>query len=132
MSGDERVSALKAMLGAMPGAAVGPVPGRRGAKAEALLYKVKGKVYAILSVRPTAAVGLKCDPHLAEILRAQYAGVGLYRHWLRNWISVTLDADVPQEEIERLAAGSYEVVRAELTGKQRAELAALAGSDPPA
>ncbi len=104
----------------MPGATAGPVPGRRGAKSGALLYKVMDKVFAILSAQ---AVGLKCDPHLGDILREQYAGVGLYRHFLRNWISVEFDADVPPEEIERLAAGSYELVCAGLTRKQKADLA---------
>jgi predicted DNA-binding protein (MmcQ/YjbR family) len=40
---------------------------------------------------------------------------------------VSLDADVPADEIERLAAHSYELVCADLTRKQKAELAALSG-----
>ena len=122
--GGGRAAGLKAILDAMPGAAAGPVPAPRGADRGALLYKVMGKVFAILSIHDET-VGLKCDPHLAEILREQYAGVDSYRHWLRNWISVSLDADVPWEEIERLAAGSHAVVCSELTRKQKADLAAL-------
>jgi predicted DNA-binding protein (MmcQ/YjbR family) len=38
---------------------------------------------------------------------------------------VNLDADVPAEEIERLVTHSYELVRAKLTRKQKAELEAL-------
>jgi predicted DNA-binding protein (MmcQ/YjbR family) len=38
---------------------------------------------------------------------------------------VTLGSDVPASEIERLATHSYELVRAGLTRKQKAELAAL-------
>ena len=41
------------------------------------------------------------------------------------WIAVDLDADGPPEEVERLAAHSYELVRGGLTRKQRAELMAL-------
>ena len=119
-----RTAVMKVILDAMPGAVSGPVPAPRGADRGALLYKVMGKVFAILSVRD-GAVGLKCDAHLADILREQYAGVGHYRHWLRNWISVSLDADVPPAEIERLAAGSHEFVCSELTRKQKADLAAL-------
>jgi predicted DNA-binding protein (MmcQ/YjbR family) len=38
---------------------------------------------------------------------------------------VRLDADVPADEVERLVAHSYELVRAKLTRKQKAELEAL-------
>ncbi len=71
------------------------------------------------------AVGLKCDSHLGDMLREHYEGVGHYRHFLRNWISVGLDADVPWEEALRMVAGSYELVCSGLTRKQKAELAAL-------
>jgi predicted DNA-binding protein (MmcQ/YjbR family) len=85
-----------------------------------------GKLFAILEVRRVEVVILKCDPVLSDILRAQYAGIGDRGHLDRRfWISVDLDADVPAGEIERLAAQSYELVRAKLTRKQKAELAAL-------
>ena len=70
---------------------------------------------------------LKCDPHLADMLREKYAGVGHRSHLDRRyWISVSLDADVPKDEITRLAARSYELICTSLTRKQKAELAALA------
>lgn len=113
---------LKAVLKAMPGAVGGPLPSSPGV----VLYKVMGKMFAIVESRRIQNVILKCDPHLAEILREQYAGIGHRSHLDRRfWISVNLDADVPAEEVERLAAHSYELVRAKLTRKQRAELAAL-------
>jgi predicted DNA-binding protein (MmcQ/YjbR family) len=43
----------------------------------------------------------------------------------RNWISVNLDADVPTDEVERLADHSYGLVCSGLTRKQKADLAAL-------
>ena len=116
-------AAVKTALDAMPGATMEPTPGPPGRAGRSLLYKVKGKVFAILSIRGGQAVGLKCDPHLGEILREQYAGVGYYRLHLRNWISVTLEADVALDEILRLASGSYELVCSGLTRKQRSELA---------
>ena len=121
MSPDQHTDAVKACLDAQPGAVAEPA-----AVQGVYLYKVMGKMFAILSTRKTLAVSLKCDPHLAEILREQYAGVG-HRYHLdrRHWISVSLDADVPVEETLRLAAQSYDLVCAGLTRKQRAELAAL-------
>ena len=122
----ERTIALKAILDAKPGAVAGPISAPRGTTPLALIYKVMGKMFAILSVRGVENVILKCDPHLAEILREQYAGVGHRSHLDRRfWISVDLDADVPEGEIERLAASSYELVCAGLSRKQRAELEAL-------
>jgi predicted DNA-binding protein (MmcQ/YjbR family) len=91
-----------------------------------MMYKVMGKMFAILENRRLAAVILKCDPSTAETLRQQYSGVGHRSHLDRRyWICVNLEADVPVEEIERLATQSYDLVCAKLTRKQRAELAAL-------
>jgi predicted DNA-binding protein (MmcQ/YjbR family) len=117
-------AALQAILAAKPGAVGEPLPSAPGV----VLYKVMGKMFAILESRKIQNMILKCDPHLAEILREQYAGVGHRSHLDRRfWISIDLEADVPPEEVERLAAQSYDLVCAGLTRKQKAELAALAG-----
>ena len=118
--------ALQAVLEACPGAEAVPVPMPRGRPSPATMYKVMAKVFAILNVRGAQAVILKSDPHLGEILREQYAGVGDHRtHLSRNWMRVALDADVPPEEVERLVASSYALVCSGLTRKQKAELAGL-------
>ena len=123
----ERTAALKAILDAKPGATTLARSPPRSTKGPLVLdYKVMGKTFAILQVRGEALVILKCDPHLAEILRDQYTGVGRRTHLdPRHWICVWLEADVPTEEIERLAAQSYDLVCAGLTKKQKAELGAL-------
>ena len=91
-----------------------------------LIFKVMGKMFAILSIRGVENVILKCDPNLAQSLREQYEGVGHRSHLDRRyWISVNLDSDVPKDEIERLAGHSYALVCEGLTRKQKAELAAL-------
>ena len=120
--GDE-VGVVQAVLEAKPGAAGASLPSASGV----VIYKVMGKMFAILTLKRTPNVILKCDPHLAEILREQYTGVGHRSHLDRRfWISVDIGADVPAAEIERLAAHSYDLVCAGLTRKQKAELAALA------
>jgi predicted DNA-binding protein (MmcQ/YjbR family) len=92
-----------------------------------VIYKVMGKIFAILSVRGVEDVILKCDPLLASALRNDYTGVGHRSHLDRRfWISVRLDADVPTKEIRRFVSLSYDIVCASLTAKQRAELARLA------
>ncbi|MFZ1991313.1 MAG: MmcQ/YjbR family DNA-binding protein [Alphaproteobacteria bacterium] len=120
-----RSAALKTYLDAMPGATFDARSAGRSATPGVLIYKIMGKMFAILSIRGAENVILKCDPHLAEMMREQYEGVGHRSHLDRRfWISVNLDADVPAKEIRRLAAHSYEQVVATLTRKQKADLAA--------
>ena len=115
-------AAMTSLLEAMPGAVGGALPSAPGV----VIYKVMDKMFAILTTRRTENVILKCDPHLAEVLREQYAGVGHRSHLDRRfWISVEFDADVPFDAIERLVGQSYDLVCAKLTRKQKAELAAL-------
>ena len=119
--------ALKALLESYPGAEAFPVPMPRGRPSPATMYKVMAKVFAILNIKGDQAVILKSDLHWAEILREQYEGVGHRSHLGRHWISVTLDADVPREEVEQMVASSYALVCSGLTRRQKAELAGLSG-----
>src|SRR5437899_8511664 len=109
MSPPPAAAAIQAVIEAMPGATGDPLASARGVT----LYKVMGKMFAILTTNRVQGVILKCDPHLAEVLREQYAGVGHRSHLDRRfWISVTLESDVPPAEVERLVAHSYEQVTA--------------------
>ncbi len=80
-----RTAALKAILEAKPGATAEPMSAPRGSTPLVLIFKVMGKMFAILSVRGVENVILKCDPHLAEVLREQYAGVGHRSHLDRRF-----------------------------------------------
>ena len=117
----ERTAAITAAIASKPAATASP-------KANGVtLYKVMGKMFAILEVNKISGVILKCDPHLAETLRDQYAGVGRRSHLdPRFWIHVDFAADVPTDEIVRLVDHAYDQVRLKLTKTQQAELAALA------
>ena len=119
----KRTAVVKDWLAAKPGSVAEPLSARPGSAPIAEIYKVKGKIFAILSVRRIENVILKCDPHLATMLRERYAGIGHRSHLDRRyWISVNLDADVPSKEIKRLVSQSYDLVCSKLTGKQKAEL----------
>ena len=122
MSESDTVASVRAALDAKPGAEGSEHPAARGVA----MYKVMGKLFAILEVRKIQCVILKCDPHMVDILKEQYAGVGHRSHLDRRfWICVDLEADVPADEIVRLIEGSYALVREGLTRKQKAELAEL-------
>jgi predicted DNA-binding protein (MmcQ/YjbR family) len=112
-----------AILDAKPGAEAKPLSAPRATGPGVLIYKVMGKMFAILSIRGIESVILKCDPNLAHALREQYAGIGHRSHLdKRFWICVTLDADVPAKEIRSLVEHSYGLVCSGLTRKQKAEL----------
>lgn len=125
----------KAIAGAKPSkqavAVKAWLEGKRGAAGEAgvagvLIYKVMAKMFAILSLRSQEFVILKSDPHLAEMLRAQYQGVGHRSHLDRRfWICVDFNSDVPLKEIKRLIDQSYDLVAAKLTRAQQAALDGL-------
>jgi predicted DNA-binding protein (MmcQ/YjbR family) len=123
---NRRTANVKAWIEEKPGAEGRPFAPGKNAPPLVVIYKVMGKMFAILAVRGVEDVILKCDPSLAAALRETYTGVGHRSHLdPRSWICVRLDADVPANEIQRLVSLSYELVCAGLTAKQRAELARL-------
>lgn len=118
--------ALMGRIEALPGvSSITAMTRGRAPKPSSRRYKVADKMFAILSLTAEPFVIVKCDPHLAEVLRAQYAGVGHRSHLDRRfWICLRLDADVPSDEVEGLVAGAYDLVRAGLPRRQQAALAA--------
>lgn len=125
-----RAATVKAWIETRPGVMPELFSARKGSVPFAIIYKIMGKMFAILSVRPIENVILKCDPYLATMLREQYEGVGHRSHLDRRyWISVNLDADVPTKEVKRLVSQSYDLVCANLTTKQRAALERVGGKE---
>jgi len=123
----KRTATVKAWIEAKPGAEGREFTPSKNSPPLVVIYKVMGKMFAILSVRGVEDVILKCDPLLASILRKDYTGIGHRSHLDRRfWISVRLDGDVPTKEIRRLVSLSYDLVCANLSAKQRTELARLA------
>ena len=72
-----RREALMVRLREKPAAAGGtPVAAPLGRAPAAMVYKVMGKMFAIVGLGNVEHVILKCEPHLVELLKATYAGVG--------------------------------------------------------
>ncbi|HJA63469.1 MAG TPA: MmcQ/YjbR family DNA-binding protein [Candidatus Intestinimonas stercoravium] len=79
-------------------------------------YKVRGKLFAVLCCPGPEykvygghpLVNLKCDPRLAEGLRAQYPEIlpGFYCD-KRTWIAVLLDGAMPGGALRELCGLSY-------------------------
>jgi predicted DNA-binding protein (MmcQ/YjbR family) len=88
------------------------------------VYKVVGRIFALVSQgSPPGTLSLKCDPDLADGLRARYAAIKPGYHLnKRHWNTVTLDGSVPDEELLELIEHSYDLVVAQLTKAQRSDL----------
>lgn len=89
----------------------------------ALVCKVRGKMFALFAVDDEPlTVNLKCEPELAEILRASHDAVAPGYHMnKRHWITVTVDGSVDQELLGWID-DSYDLVVDGLPAAVRAEL----------
>jgi predicted DNA-binding protein (MmcQ/YjbR family) len=88
---------------------------------ETSVFKVGGKMFALaaLEARPLT-VSLKCEPALAEALRAEHSAIRPGYHLnKRHWITVTLDDSLPDELVTGLLEDSYELVVAGLPNRKR-------------
>jgi predicted DNA-binding protein (MmcQ/YjbR family) len=94
---------------------------------DTLVYKVGGKIFAILPLqRLPAQVNLKCHPARAVQLREAYPDGALpgYHMNKRHWNSVVLEA-VPAGLLIELCQHSWDLVVAGLPRQARAELELL-------
>lgn len=94
-------------------------------------YQVGGKLFAA-ACRPgpehkgydcRELLTLKCEPRLAELLRAEYPDVipGFYMD-KRCWNSIFLDGAVPEDVLRDQCDRSYELVFVGLTRKAQREI----------
>lgn len=92
---------------------------------EPLVMKVEGKMFALIGVNDGIAnISLKCEPHMAELLRMQYEAVKPGYHLnKKHWNTVTIDGTVPTAELAAMIDQSYDLVAKSLTKAQRAKLA---------
>lgn len=74
-----------------------------------LVFKVMGKMFALVNLDGEPAVNLKCDPEKAIMLREQYPAVTPGYHMnKRMWNTVQLDGSVPATIIMQWIDHSYE------------------------
>lgn len=91
------------------------------------VFKVGGRMFALVMLDgEPGRVNLKCDPELAEELRAQYRAIQPgYHQNKRHWNTVELDGSVPDREWRWMIEHSYERVIGGLPRAQRATLTEL-------
>jgi predicted DNA-binding protein (MmcQ/YjbR family) len=91
---------------------------------EGAVFKVMGKMFAILFVQPAEGentrITLKCDPTQAQLLRQTYPAVQTGYHMnKRHWNTITCDGTIPEDELYEMIDNSYDLVVAKLTRKDR-------------
>lgn len=83
---------------------------------ETSVFKVAGKIFAIsrLAERPLR-ISLKCEPLIAEQLRAAHPAVMPGYHLnKRHWNTVILDGSIPAQLIRDMIEDSYDLVVSKL------------------
>jgi predicted DNA-binding protein (MmcQ/YjbR family) len=90
------------------------------------VYKVGGKMFALIPDDAPLRISLKCDPVLAEILRERYAAVTAAYHFnKRHWNGVAVDGSVPDALVREWVDDSYALVVKSLPRAVRETLGAL-------
>ncbi|HWF54827.1 MAG TPA: MmcQ/YjbR family DNA-binding protein [Solirubrobacteraceae bacterium] len=92
---------------------------------ETSVFKVAGRIFALSRLGATPlAVSLKCEPALAEELRATHPAVAPGYHLnKRHWNTVTLDGSLPEEWIRDMVEDSYDLIVSALPRARRRALA---------
>lgn len=90
-----------------------------------LVFKVGGKMFALLDVDDFEGVNLKCDPERSVELREKYDGIKPGYHMNKvHWNTVTPEpySDVETKLFWELLLHSYDLIKASLTKKAQAEI----------
>ena len=89
------------------------------------VFKVGGKMFALVPLDGEQSVNLKCDPDLAVELRERYAAVQPgYHQNKRHWNTIVLDSTIDDDELAGMVEDSYELVVRALPRRVRDELPA--------
>lgn len=88
-----------------------------------LVFKVMGKMYALIDVEAPDSINLKCDPERAVDLRERYASVQPGYHMnKKHWNTILLNGELDDKEIRELIQHSYDLVVSSLPKKLQHEL----------
>jgi predicted DNA-binding protein (MmcQ/YjbR family) len=105
---------LVSKLGATEGQPFGP---------DVFVYKVCGRMFALVAPDSPARITLKLDPLHGQLLRAQNASVLPGYHMNKDhWNTVVLDAGVADDELVDWIDESYSLVVERLPRRERARL----------
>jgi predicted DNA-binding protein (MmcQ/YjbR family) len=91
---------------------------------ETSVFKVAGKMFALSQLAESPLrVSLKCEPPLAEQLRAARPAVLPGYHLnKRHWNTVIIDGSIPEQTIADMMEDSYDLVVSGLSSSRRRAL----------
>ncbi|MDL1884718.1 MmcQ/YjbR family DNA-binding protein [Anaerolineae bacterium CFX8] len=85
------------------------------------VFKVAGRVFALLPAAGPVRISLKCDPTWAVVLRQTYPAVKPGWHLnKKHWNTVEVDGSIADDEILEMVEHSYQLVVKGLTKAERA------------
>jgi predicted DNA-binding protein (MmcQ/YjbR family) len=88
-----------------------------------LVFKVAGKMFALIDIDEAESINLKCDPERAVELREQYGGIIPGYHMnKKHWNTVSLNGSIDIRFVYELIDHSYDLVYQSLPKKLRNEL----------
>ncbi len=88
-----------------------------------LVFKLNGKMFALIGLNDGDRCNLKCDPERAESLRADYKGIlPGYHMSKKHWNTVYFNRDVPELLLHELIDDSYDLVFSGFSKKIQEEL----------
>jgi predicted DNA-binding protein (MmcQ/YjbR family) len=78
---------------------------------DTLVFKIDGKIFALVNLNGDLSINLKCEPSFAIELRERYPSVIPGYHMnKKHWNTIQLDGSVPDKEIFAWIDHSYERV----------------------
>jgi predicted DNA-binding protein (MmcQ/YjbR family) len=81
---------------------------------DTLVFKVKGRIFALANLFGDPSINLKCDPALAIELREKYDSVSPGYHMnKKHWNTINLDGTIPDKDVFSWIDHSYNLI----TGK---------------
>lgn len=90
---------------------------------QTLVYKVKGKIFALSNIDNFESVNLKCDPENAVELRERYDSVTPGYHMnKKHWNTVDVHSNIPNKLLLQWIRDSYDLVVKSLPKKDRESL----------
>ena len=87
-----------------------------------LVFKVGGKMFALLSLEDDLSMNLKCDPELAISLREQYPGIIPGYHMNKTHWNTVFTNGVSDKLLMELIDGSFMLIYNTLPEKKRREI----------
>jgi predicted DNA-binding protein (MmcQ/YjbR family) len=82
---------------------------------DTLVFKFKGKIFALANLDGDLSVNLKCEPGFALELREKYHAVTPGYHMnKKHWNTIILDGSVPDKEVFSWIDHSYNLIDGKL------------------